>query len=108
MDEYFEWRTDRSVEDTLNEQTSLNGEPTGQSAAVLAYIEDLAEHQLHKIRELMGPRLPLYDRLRFDRSLGFYEIRRIKSGAQLPHNLSLQVGLDAGVPVRRHSLQRRL
>jgi hypothetical protein len=54
MDEYFEWRTDRSVEDTLNEQTSLNGEPTGQSAAVLAYIEDLAERQLHKIRELMS------------------------------------------------------
>jgi len=27
MDEYFEWRTDRSVEDAFAEPTSLNGEP---------------------------------------------------------------------------------
>ncbi|MCS4041583.1 transposase-like protein [Salinibacter ruber] len=32
MDEYFEWRTDRSVEDALDEETSLNGEATAQSA----------------------------------------------------------------------------
>ena len=34
MDEYFEWKTDRSVENTLDEPTSLNGEPTAQSATV--------------------------------------------------------------------------
>lgn len=36
MDEYFEWRTDRSVEDALDEETSLNGEPTAQTATVPA------------------------------------------------------------------------
>jgi hypothetical protein len=36
MDEYFEWRTDRSVEDALDEETSLNGEATAQSATVPA------------------------------------------------------------------------
>jgi len=36
MNEYFEWRADRSVEDAHDEQTSLNGEPTAQSATVLA------------------------------------------------------------------------
>ncbi len=36
MDEYFEWRTDRSVEATLDEETSLNGEPTAQPATVPA------------------------------------------------------------------------
>jgi len=36
MDEYFEWRTDRSVEDALDEKTSLDGEPTVQSPTVPA------------------------------------------------------------------------
>ncbi len=36
MDEYFEWRTDRSVEDALDEETSLNGEPPAQTATVPA------------------------------------------------------------------------
>ncbi|MCS3613249.1 hypothetical protein GGP66_003269 [Salinibacter ruber] len=36
MDEYFEWRTDQSVEEDLGEQTSLNGEPTARSATVPA------------------------------------------------------------------------
>ncbi len=36
MDEYFEWRTDRSVEEDLGEQTSLNGESTAQPATVPA------------------------------------------------------------------------
>ena len=36
MDEYFEWRTDRSVEDAFAEPTSLNGEPAAQSATVPA------------------------------------------------------------------------
>jgi hypothetical protein len=30
MDEYFEWKTDRSVEDALDKETSLNGELTAQ------------------------------------------------------------------------------
>ncbi len=34
MDEYFEWRTDRSDEDALDEPTELNGKPTAQAAAV--------------------------------------------------------------------------
>ncbi len=36
MDEYFEWKTDRSVEATLDEETSLNGELSAQSATVPA------------------------------------------------------------------------
>ncbi|MCS3635850.1 hypothetical protein GGP57_003191 [Salinibacter ruber] len=36
MDEYFEWKTDHAVENTLDEPTSLNGEPTAQSATVPA------------------------------------------------------------------------
>jgi transposase-like protein len=36
MDEYFEWRTDRSVEENLDEQTSLNGKPAARSATVPA------------------------------------------------------------------------
>jgi len=36
MDEYFEWRTDRSVKDASDEPTSLNGEPTARSATVPA------------------------------------------------------------------------
>ena len=36
MDEYFEWRADRSAEDASDEQTSLNGEPTARSATVPA------------------------------------------------------------------------
>lgn len=36
MEEYFEWRTDRSDEDALDEPTELNGKPTAQSAAVPA------------------------------------------------------------------------
>jgi transposase-like protein len=36
MDEYFEWRADRSVEDDLDEETSLNGESTARSATVSA------------------------------------------------------------------------
>jgi transposase-like protein len=36
MDEYFQWRADRSVEDALNEEPSLNGEATAQSATVPA------------------------------------------------------------------------
>lgn len=36
MEEYFEWRTDRSDEDTLDEPTELNGKPTAQAAAVPA------------------------------------------------------------------------
>jgi hypothetical protein len=39
MDEYFECRTGQSVEETLDEQTSLNGEATARSATVPAYIE---------------------------------------------------------------------
>ena len=57
MDEYFEWRTGQSVEETLDEQTSLNGEATARSATVPAYIEDLAELQFHNFRGLMGKRL---------------------------------------------------
>jgi transposase-like protein len=36
MDEYFEWSADRSVEDALDEETSLNREPTARSATVPA------------------------------------------------------------------------
>jgi transposase-like protein len=36
MDEYFEWRTDQSVEETPDEQTSLNGKPAARSATVPA------------------------------------------------------------------------
>jgi transposase-like protein len=36
MDEYFEWKTDHAVKDALDEETSLNGEPTAQSATVPA------------------------------------------------------------------------
>ena len=36
MGKYFEWKTDRSVEDVLDEESSLNGEPTAQSATVPA------------------------------------------------------------------------
>ena len=36
MDKYFEWKTDRSVEATLDEETSLNGELSAQSATVPA------------------------------------------------------------------------
>ena len=36
MDEYFEWKTDRSVKATLDEETSLNGEATAQSTTVPA------------------------------------------------------------------------
>ena len=36
MEEYFEWRTDRSDEDALDEPTSLNGESTAQPATVPA------------------------------------------------------------------------
>jgi hypothetical protein len=54
MDEYFECRTGQSVEETLDEQTTLNGEATARSAIVPAYIEDLAERQFHNFRELMG------------------------------------------------------
>ncbi len=36
MEEYFEWRTDRSDEDALDELTELNGKPTAQAAAVPA------------------------------------------------------------------------
>jgi transposase-like protein len=36
MDEYFQWRADRSVEDALDEEPSLNGEATAQSATVPA------------------------------------------------------------------------
>ncbi|MCS3827797.1 transposase-like protein [Salinibacter ruber] len=36
MDEYFEWKTDRSVEATPDEETSLNGELSAQSATVPA------------------------------------------------------------------------
>jgi len=36
MDESFEWRAARSVEDDLDEETSLNGEPTARSATVPA------------------------------------------------------------------------
>jgi putative transposase len=36
MDEYFEWKTDHAVEDALDEETSLNGKPTAQSATVPA------------------------------------------------------------------------
>jgi hypothetical protein len=36
MDEYFEWRTDQSVEKNLDEQTSLNGKSTARSATVTA------------------------------------------------------------------------
>ena len=36
MDEYFEWSADRSVEDALDEETSLNGELTARSATVPA------------------------------------------------------------------------
>jgi hypothetical protein len=50
MDEYFEWRTDRSVDDALDEETLLNGKPAPRSATVPAYIESLAERQLHNFR----------------------------------------------------------
>jgi transposase-like protein len=50
MDEYFEWRTDRSVDDALDEETLLNGKPDPRSATVPAYIENLAERQLHNFR----------------------------------------------------------
>jgi hypothetical protein len=36
LDEYFEWSADRSVEDALDEETSLNREPTARSATVPA------------------------------------------------------------------------
>jgi hypothetical protein len=36
MDEYFEWKTNHAVEDTLDEETSFNGEVTAQSATVPA------------------------------------------------------------------------
>jgi transposase-like protein len=36
MDEYFEWKTDHAVEDALDEEISLNGKPTAQSATVPA------------------------------------------------------------------------
>jgi transposase-like protein len=36
MDEYFEWRTDRSDEDALDGPTLLNGKPTARSATVPA------------------------------------------------------------------------
>jgi hypothetical protein len=36
MDEYFEWRTDRSVDEALDEETLLNGEPAARSATVPA------------------------------------------------------------------------
>jgi len=36
MDEYFEWRTDQSVEEDLDEQASLNGESIARSATVPA------------------------------------------------------------------------
>ncbi len=36
MDEYLEWRADRSDEDALDEPTSLNGKATAQSAAAPA------------------------------------------------------------------------
>jgi len=36
MEEYFEWRTDRSDEDALDEPTSLNGKATAQSATAPA------------------------------------------------------------------------
>jgi transposase-like protein len=36
MDEYFEWRSDRSVDEALDEETSLNGEPAARSATVPA------------------------------------------------------------------------
>jgi hypothetical protein len=36
MNEHFEWKTDHAVEDTPDEETSLNGEPTAQSATVPA------------------------------------------------------------------------
>jgi len=36
MDEYFEWKADRSAEDALGRETSLNGEQTTQSGTVTA------------------------------------------------------------------------
>jgi len=36
MDEYFRWRADQSVEDALDEEPSLNGEPATRSATVPA------------------------------------------------------------------------
>jgi len=36
MDEYFRWRADRSVEDTLGEAASFNGEPATESVTVPA------------------------------------------------------------------------
>ena len=36
MDDYFEWRTDRSDDETLTEETSLDGESATQPAAVPA------------------------------------------------------------------------
>ena len=36
MDEYFEWKTDHAFEDALDEETSLNGEVTAQSATAPA------------------------------------------------------------------------
>jgi len=36
MDEYFEWRTDHTVENALGEETTLNGEPAARSATVPA------------------------------------------------------------------------
>ncbi len=36
MDEYFEWRVDRSGEDILEEEASLNGQEASRSAPVPA------------------------------------------------------------------------
>jgi hypothetical protein len=54
MDEYFEWRVDRSGEDSPEEETLLNGEQVPRSATVPAQIEDLAERQLHRIWPVMA------------------------------------------------------
>lgn len=57
MDEYFGWKaglSEKKPSDDKTGETTGAEEETAQPATVLTQVEDLEEHQLHKIWTLMG------------------------------------------------------